>query len=91
MEDKLVGMELIALICALIGLVLSLVGAVWLWFGLDPDKEKYKNEGQLHPGEQQSITLPKYISDSRKPTLLVAIGGGVQVIAGILAVARLFT
>ncbi|MBL3699255.1 hypothetical protein EV139_0884 [Leucobacter luti] len=78
-------MQTISLVAALLGLALSLWGAVWLWFGLDPDNERYKDDGMAYPGTQESQVLPRYIADSRRPTLLVAVGGAVQVAAGVLA------
>lgn len=77
---------LIFSICvALLGLILSLIGAAWLWFGLDPENERYIDDGMLYPGQQTSEVLPRYIKDSRRPTLIVLIGGGVQVLGGILS------
>lgn len=78
-------MQTISLVAALLGLALSLWGAVWLWFGLDPDEKRYKDDGMLYPGPQKSQVLPRYIADSRRPTLLVAMGGVVQVFAGVMA------
>lgn len=73
-------METVSLLVALLGLVLSLGGAAWLWFGLDPESERYQADGMLHPGVQRSKVLPRYIADSRRPTLLVVLGGALQVV-----------
>lgn len=80
-------MLLASIVVALVGLVLSLAGAAWLWFGLDPENVRYLDDGLLYPGRQQSAVLPRYIRDSRRPTLMVVVGGGVQVIGGILSLA----
>ncbi|MGU3425589.1 hypothetical protein ACLBWV_11760 [Microbacterium paraoxydans] len=78
-------MLLLSIIVALLGLIVCLCGALWLWFGLNPESDRYTDDGMLYPGQQRSEVLPRYIRDSRRPTLMVVIGGGIQVVAGILS------
>lgn len=78
-------MNTAALIVTLLGLSLSLVGAAWLQWGIDPEDERFTDDGMLYPGRQRSEVLPRYIHAQKRPTLLVVIGGGVQVLGGVLA------
>lgn len=75
-----------ALVLTLVGLVASLSGAVWLLFGIRPDDQRFLDDGPLYPGQQQSLVLARFIRAQRKPTLLVVIGGGLQVLGGVLAI-----
>lgn len=84
-------MHITALIVTLVGLGISLCGAGWLQWGIDPEDERFTDDGQLYPGPQTSKVLPKYIKAQQAPTLLVVVGGGVQVLGGVCAIIASFT
>ncbi|MFQ1002626.1 hypothetical protein [Modestobacter sp. SSW1-42] len=75
-----------ALVLTLIGLVVTLIGGGWLLWGIDPADEKYNDDGPLYPGQQRSQVLPRFIQAQRRPTVLVVMGGVVQVAGGVLAI-----
>jgi len=79
-------MQTAALIITLVGLVASLWGAVCLQWGIKPDDPRFTDDGMLYPGRQSSGVLPNYIQAQQSPTLLVVVGGGVQILGGVLAV-----
>lgn len=78
-------MQTAALFITLVGLVASLCGAAWLQWGIKPDDPRFKDDGMLYPGRQASRVLPKYIKAQQSPTLLVVVGGGIQILGGVLA------
>lgn len=82
-------MTTIALVATLAGLTLSLAGAAWIQWGINPHDPQFSDEGDLFPGPQRSKVLPRYIKAQQRPTLLVVIGGGVQIVGGVLAVIAL--
>lgn len=79
-------MSTAALIVTLCGTALSLVGAVWLFFGIRPDDPAFTDDGMLYPGQQRSQVLPRFIRAQQRPSVLVLVGGGVQVLGGVLAI-----
>lgn len=84
-------MQIAALIITLVGLVASLCVAVWLQWGIKPDDPRFTDDGMLYPGRQASRVLPNYIKAQQSPTLLVVVGGGIQILGGVLAVISHFT
>jgi hypothetical protein len=74
----------VALLVTLAGTVLSLGGAAWLFFGIRPDNPAYEDDGMLYPGQHRSEVLPRFIRAQQRPSVLVLIGGGVQVLGGAL-------
>lgn len=84
-------MQTAALIITLVGLIASLCGAVWLQWGIKPDDQRFTEDGMLYPGRQASRVLPKYIKAQQSPTLLVVVGGGIQILGGVFAVISHFT
>ena len=80
-------MIITAAVVAVIGALLTGSGAAWLAFGFSPDNERYKDDGMLYPGPQESQVLPNLLRDQRRATALVAFGGAVQLVATVLALA----
>lgn len=79
-------MQIAGLWLTVVGLAASLVGAGWLLFGIRADDPRFTHDGQLFPGEQSSVVLPAFIRAQQRPTMLVVLGGGVQVVGGVLAI-----
>lgn len=78
-------MIITAAVVAVIGAIVTGAGAAWLAFGFSPDNERYKDDGMLYPGPQESQVLPNLLQDQRRATALVAIGGGIQLVATMIA------
>lgn len=83
-------MQTAALIITLVGLGASLCGAVWLQWGIKPDDSRFTDDGLIYPGQQTSRVLPNYIKAQQTPTLLVVVGGGIQVFGGVCALTSHF-
>jgi hypothetical protein len=80
-------MIITSLAVTLLGVAFSLTGSFWLLFGFKPTNSRYVNDGGLYPGEQTSTVVPNLLADQRRPLGLVAIGGCMQVIGGVLGIA----
>lgn len=80
------GMAMAALVITVLGLAISLAGAGWLLVKIRPDDPRYVDDGMLFPGPQHSVVLPRFIRDQQRPSIVVVIGGGLQVLGGVLAI-----
>lgn len=78
-------MQVVAGVVAVVGAVLTLGAAAWLFFGFKPDNPRYVEDGMLYPGEQTSTVVPNLLHDQRRATALALAGGAVQVVATVLA------
>lgn len=79
-------MQITALVLALVGLVLTTAGSVWLLFGFSPTNPRYVDDGMLYPGNQRSKVIPNLLRDQRKVSALIVLGAAIQVVGGVFAV-----
>lgn len=77
-------------IAAAIGALVTLVGAIWLWRGFGPGNERYKDDGLLYPGQQESTVLPNLLRDRQKVMAVIAGGGAIQFVGSCLALVAVF-
>lgn len=71
---------------AMSGCAVSVVAAVWLLVGFNPDNPKYVDDGMLYPGPQRSRVLPQLLKDQRGVAALVVLGASVQLAGAVLSV-----
>jgi hypothetical protein len=80
-------LAIVSLAVTMLGLILTLAGAGWLLFGIRESDRRFSSDGNLYPGEQTSVVVPALIRAQRWPGWLALIGGSVQLVGGVLAIA----
>ena len=67
------------------GACVTTTGALWLMFGFSPDKPRFKDDGLLYPGRQESKVVPSLLRAQRIPGGMTAIGAAIQLLAAVIA------
>jgi hypothetical protein len=75
-----------AVVVTAVGAALATAGALWLFFGLSPTDPRFRDDGMLYPGRQESSVVPALLRAQRRPAALVGLGTSTQLVGAVLAI-----